>query len=266
MHTQRPSLGQWLADAPFTLSMSSGFFGFFAHAGVLQALRDNALEPARYTGSSAGALVAGLAAAGCLPQTMKARLHTLDRDHFWDPGPGLGVLKGQAFRQLLASLLPVTNFGSCPRPVAISVWQAASGRTQVLEHGDLVEAIYSSCAVPVLFQPGRIDGKLCWDGGIRDRHGLAGTHSGERILYHHLASRSPWRRKSSASLQVPSRRHMVSLVLEGLPRSGPSSLEQGRLAFQMAYQGTIEALNRPVKDGQVRLEMTPASNAQEASP
>ncbi len=28
-------LRQWLAEAPFTLAMSSGFFGFFAHAGVV---------------------------------------------------------------------------------------------------------------------------------------------------------------------------------------------------------------------------------------
>ena len=43
---QRPTLREWLAQGPFTLAMSSGFFGFFAHAGVLLALREAGLAPA----------------------------------------------------------------------------------------------------------------------------------------------------------------------------------------------------------------------------
>ena len=55
-----PSLAEWLADRPFTLAMSSGFFGFFAHFGTLRALLDHGLSPARFCGSSAGALVGAL--------------------------------------------------------------------------------------------------------------------------------------------------------------------------------------------------------------
>ena len=33
-----PTLAQWCAAGPFTLALSCSFFGYFAHAGVLDAL------------------------------------------------------------------------------------------------------------------------------------------------------------------------------------------------------------------------------------
>ena len=62
--TPRATLREVLAEAPYGLALSSGFFGFFAHTGVLAALLDAGLVPARVSGSSAGALVGGLWAAG----------------------------------------------------------------------------------------------------------------------------------------------------------------------------------------------------------
>jgi len=43
---------------------SSGFFGFFAHAGCLKALEELGIRPAGYAGTSSGAIVAAFAAAG----------------------------------------------------------------------------------------------------------------------------------------------------------------------------------------------------------
>ena len=44
---------------PIAAVMSSGYFGFFAHAGFLQGLKNLGVEPDFYAGSSSGALVAG---------------------------------------------------------------------------------------------------------------------------------------------------------------------------------------------------------------
>ncbi|MCA9643918.1 MAG: patatin-like phospholipase family protein, partial [Myxococcales bacterium] len=65
--------------------MSSGFFGFFAHAGVLRALERAELTPRAVSGSSAGALVTGLWAAGLGAEAIEDELMRLERDHFWDP-------------------------------------------------------------------------------------------------------------------------------------------------------------------------------------
>ena len=68
-----PTLRAWLQAEPFTLAMSSGFFGFYVHAGALTALVDAGLNPVAVTGSSAGALVTGLYAGGVSLDAMRDR-------------------------------------------------------------------------------------------------------------------------------------------------------------------------------------------------
>src|SRR5947209_13663229 len=92
-------LRDWLAEAPFSLALSAGFFGFFAHAGFISALEDAGLVPDSVTGSSAGALVGGLWASGTPAARIEAELRPLRREHFWDPAPGFGLLRGRLFRE-----------------------------------------------------------------------------------------------------------------------------------------------------------------------
>lgn len=240
------TLADWLAAEPFTLTMSSGFFGFFAHAGMLAALHEHGLQPARITGASAGALVGSLRAAGLTPPDIVAELLKLGRHDFWDPAPGLGLLRGALFRERLQQILPVQRFEHCAIPLALSVHQWAGRRTRVLAAGELVPAIYASCAVPLLFHPLRIDGALCADGGVGDRWGLAGVAAGERIFYHHLGSRSPWRRRDDPGLRIPQRANLAALELIGIPRSGPSKMALGKEIVALARERTLRALASPV--------------------
>jgi NTE family protein len=240
-----PTLRDWLAEAPFTLGLSSGFFGFFAHAGVVSVLEEEGLLPARLCGSSAGALVGGLWGAGLPAARLREELLALRRADFWDPAPGLGLLRGDRFRARLEALLPVRTFEACPRPLAVSVWDVRARRTQVLSTGALAPAIHASCAAPILFQPVRLGGRLYLDGGVSDRHGLAAVGPQERLLYHHLTSRSPWRRPGSPALRVPARQGLQAVALAGLPRVGPFRLEQGPEALRLAAQGMRAALSRP---------------------
>jgi NTE family protein len=242
----QPTLREWLASGPFALTMSSGFFGFYAHTGMLSALLDAGLAPSRVSGSSAGGMIAALWASGVDPERMRSELMRLSRPHFWDPGPGLGVLRGQRFRALLESLLPVSRIEASRVPVALSVFDVQSRRTEVLREGELAAAIHATCAVPLLFQPVRIGARHYLDGGILDRPGIAGMPSGERVLYHHLTSRSPWRRKNSPALRIPERTDMVALALADLPRASPFALEAGRRALAEAYQRTRGALEQPL--------------------
>lgn len=246
------TLGDWLAEAPFGLGMSSGFFSFFAHTGMLSALTARGLVPSHLGGSSAGALVAGAFAAGVSPDALADVLLGLDRRAFWDPSPGLGLLAGRKFDALLRRTLPVARFDDCARPVVVSVFDIASRSTRVVRTGDLPTAIRASCAVPGMFQPVRVDGRASWDGGILDRPGLVGMPPG-RTLFHHIASRSPWRRADSAALRLPRRPSLVSLVIADLPRSGPFRLDAGRRALAAAREATLRALDRPIVDDAVAI-------------
>ena len=244
----RATLREYLREGPFALAMSSGFFSFFAHTGFLTVLEDEGLLPARVSGSSAGALVTGAWAAGLDAQALARELEQLERRDFWDPGVGPGLLRGRLFRERLERLLPTRAFDACRIPVAVSVFELRSRSTRVLTTGDLGAAIQASCAVPLLFHPVTIEGRSYFDGGVRDRPGLAGMPESEpRVLFHHIAAKSAWRTK----LEVPRRKGMITVVLEGLPRSGPFRLEAGRRAFTAARTATKRALDQPIADALV---------------
>lgn len=249
------TLGAWLARAPFGLAMSSGFFGFFAHTGVLSALIARGLAPAHVAGSSAGALVAGTWAAGLDPDELAAVLLRLRRDDFWDPAPGAGLLAGKRFDALLRRLLPVTAIEACRVPARISAFDLWRRRTSVLDAGDLPTAIRASCAVPGMFHPVWIDRRPHLDGGILDRPGIAGVPPG-RLLFHHIAARSPWRRRGARALALPERPDTITLVIDDLPRSGPFRLDAGRDAYARARAATERALDRAIGAGVVRCDRT----------
>lgn len=236
------SLRAWLSGEPFTLSLSAGFFGFFAHAGALSALAEAGLRPARVTGASAGALIGGLFAGGLEPGDMEAELVRLKREDFWDPAPGFGLLRGARFRAHVAGLLSRRTFEAARVPVALSVWDVLSARTRVQDRGDLATAICASCAFPGMFQPVFIEGRPHLDGGIGDRPGHEGLAPGERVLFHHLPSKSPWRARTPLP---PTRDNMMTVATLGLPRLGPFRLKRGREAIERARDAMLRALDRP---------------------
>jgi len=242
-----PTLRAWLREGPFALGLSSGFFGFFAHAGVMTVLEDECLLPTRLCGSSAGALVGGLWAGGVPAPALRDELLRLRREDFWDPRPGPGLLAGRLFRARLTALLRVDSFAACRAPLAVSVWDVLTRQTRVLSAGALAPAIQASCAVPGLFHPVWVEGRPLLDGGIADRPGISGLPPDERLFYHHLAARSPWRRQGSPALQLPARPQMAALVIEALPRVGPFRLEEGARAFEIARRAAREALDRPME-------------------
>lgn len=253
------SLADRLRTEPFELILSSGFFGFFAHAGVVQALEEASLRPALVGGSSAGALVAGLWGAGVSAAQLRDRLFALERADFWDPDPllgfagarGPGLLRGDRFEQLLRDaldLVGVHRFADCRTPVRVVAFDVGARRTVTLHDGLLVPAIRASCSVPGMFQPARIDRRLLLDGGIADRAGIAAASDGARVLYHHLPTHSPWRRFTPSQNRVPARPRLHLLHEPALPRMSPFHLHRGPRAFDLARRMVLRALAAPADD------------------
>ncbi|MEZ4365782.1 MAG: patatin-like phospholipase family protein [Kofleriaceae bacterium] len=244
-----PTLAEHLAQRPFALALSSGFFGFYAHAGVVLALEEAGLVPARLSGSSAGALVAGLVGAGVPARVIVDEVIALRRADFWDPAPGLGLLRGARFRQLVERIAPVTRLEACPRPVAISAFDLGRRCTVVLRDGELATAITASCAFPGLLQPVRRDGRLLSDGGIGDRPGVAGLADGpadEPVLSHPGAAAAVAATPLAGALRIAPRAATVTLRVLGLPRLHPLRLGPGAAAVERAHAATRWALAQPV--------------------
>lgn len=269
------SLAELLRGAPFELILSSGFFGFFAHTGVMAALEEAGLQPALLGGSSAGALVAGLWGAGLSAATIRERLFALRRQDFWDPDPtlglrargghaaggagdgdddggdgGLGLLRGRAFEALLQDALAsvgVRDFADCRLPVRVVVYDLAERATRVLSSGPLTPALRASCSVPGLFKPRRVAGRRYVDGGVSDRPGISAATPGARVLYHHLPANSPWRRFTPSQNQPPARPRLHLLHEPTLPRLSPFHLSRGPAAYALAHEMTLRRLAEPIK-------------------
>jgi NTE family protein len=249
------TLREWLSSGPFTLAMSSGLFGFYAHTGVACALAAAGFKPARASGSSAGAMVTAAWAAGVEPRALADRLLKLELSDFFDPRFGATRSNEVLFRKLLESLIPASTFSDCRFPLRVSVFDVRARRTQVVDSGELLPVVHASCAVPGLLPPVRHRGQLWIDGGVLDRPGLSGVPAGERVFYHHLSSRVPFATvRDVFGRSLPARREgMVALELPALPKSDPLRIPAGRRALVLAWRAVESALDRPVREGVVQM-------------
>jgi predicted acylesterase/phospholipase RssA len=166
--------GPAAAAAGFDLVLSSGFLAFASHCGFLQAVEDAGLPVAGVMGTSAGALVGSLYAAGYAPRAIAAELRRAPpirrvRAH---AAPWRGILSLGPTIEVLRGLLPAA-FEGLEREFAVGV--VAGGRHLCLDSGALAEAVAASAAVPALFRPVRVPGAAanpCVDGGVACRIGL----------------------------------------------------------------------------------------------
>jgi len=183
---------------------SSGFFGFFAHAGFLNALRELGIKPVGYAGASSGAIVAAMVATGMSDQNIKEILFQVRKTDFWDPDPLThilksalrffrgyrGYLRGDGYGKLLKKI-PIKHIEDCPLPLIIVATNLSQQREERFTKGPLIKAIQASGAVPGLFKPVEIDGALFVDGGMVNKapvQALADLVQPEKIIVHFIAS------------------------------------------------------------------------------
>jgi NTE family protein len=278
------SLRERLKGRRFGLVLSAGYFGFFGHAGFVEALLAAGLRPAAWAGTSAGGLVAALHAAGMQPPRIAELLTTLERKHFWDPDPlgaavdairggprSTGLLKGDLFRKLLSGNLPVQTIEQCREPLLLIAASLSTQSSHAMSTGDLPSAIHATCAYPGMFQAVRHDGLLLWDGGIVDKApalALAETQPKlDALLVHFLPNRDGLEepkgplayltgvmagmaalRKDHFRLQLEllERRGIeVHVVTSHLPAVSPSELHRGAEALAAGRASAEAALGKP---------------------
>ncbi len=153
------------------LALGSGGARGYAHIGVINELQDRGYEIVGVAGSSMGALVGGLHAAGKLDEfshwasslTQRAVLRLLD--------PSLnspGVLRAEKILDAVRDILGDVTIESLPIPYTSVATDLISGKAVWLQRGPLDDAIRASIAIPGIFTPHLLDGRLLADGGILD--------------------------------------------------------------------------------------------------
>lgn len=191
-NSERPRIG---------LVLSGGGARGAAHIGVLEVLEELRVPVDCVAGTSFGAIVGGLYAAGLSPDDLRRAVSDLDwdttlsneaprtvqtfrrkqdDDNFLVPfrlgvkdgkiktPPGI-ILSGnfrQSIRDFVPNAQPDLDFDTLPIPFRAVAADLATGAEVVLKRGDLANAIVASMSVPGLFPASQFNGRLLVDGGI----------------------------------------------------------------------------------------------------
>ena len=158
------------------LALGSGGARGYAHIGVIDELHSRGYEVVGVAGSSMGALVGGLFAAGSLDEftqwattlTGPAVLRLLDPSI-----SAAGVLRAGKILDAVRELLGAVTIEDLPIPYTAVTTDLIAGRSVWLQRGPLDEAIRASIAIPGVIAPHVLDGRLLADGGILDPLPLA---------------------------------------------------------------------------------------------
>lgn len=147
------------------LVLSGGCLHGFAQIGVLKALAAAGIRPDLVVGSSVGAVIGALYAAGRTPAELErlAQELVVARLKRWALSwRGLWQLTG--VQELMRQQLPCRRIEDFPIRFAAVATDAANGRLAVLAAGDASLAVAGSAAMPGFFVPARIAGRDFLDG------------------------------------------------------------------------------------------------------
>lgn len=150
------------------LALSGGGAKGIAHIGALRALDDLGLKVDVVAGVSAGAIVGSLYADGRSVEEMidffkKANLFQMVMPNMPKKG---GLVNADRFKRQLSEVLKARTFEELGLPVIINATDLNNGEGVYFSSGKLLECIIASASVPIFFNPVRIDGRMCVDGGL----------------------------------------------------------------------------------------------------
>ena len=162
---------------------SSGFFGFFAHAGCLKALEELGIRADGYAGSSAGAVVAAFAASGMDVRTLCNLILNLEKKDLWDPEPWYvtaasalklfrgwrGRIAGNKIKRLINNNIGAKSIEELEKPCVIAATNISEKSSHAFISGSIADAVLSSCAVPWLFRIQKINHSFFLDGGFVEK-------------------------------------------------------------------------------------------------
>lgn len=149
------------------LVLGSGGSRGFAHVGVIKALEAQGIKPDIVVGSSAGAIVAALYAAGLDARQLEAVATQVDESDLIDVSlfDGFRIL-GERLARFVTDSLNRRPIEALPRAFAVVATDAETGSMTVFNRGDPGLAVRASASVPRLFVPPTIRGRQYIDGGI----------------------------------------------------------------------------------------------------
>ncbi|MEA9357230.1 patatin-like phospholipase family protein [Bacteriovorax sp. PP10] len=236
-----------LKEEPLPIALGAGFFGFFAHLGFIEALKQEGIEFSMISGSSAGALVGAILGSNIsTPDALKLLAEVPVKD-VWDPGFGLGYLKWKNVENILrANLHP--RLEELSLNIAVSTFEVGTFKTKIFTEGETAPIVRASCTPPFLVHPAKINGKRYFDGGIFDKPGIMGIPKEKRSVSHFLMSHLRDRNWDFSHNLKKRRPNQLMICFSDLIAVKPSNLSVGYEAFARCFENTIRLLNTDISD------------------
>lgn len=173
-----------LAPSPHSLGVALGGGGMkgWAHLGVVSVLERHGLRPDVIAGTSVGALIGAFWAAGYSFDEMQLLMREQKTSAmFGIRFDGEGLFSQDGLRAYLAEHLGDTTFADLKVPLRVIAADLESGREVILRSGRVVDAVLASSAMPGVFAPVEIDGRMLADGGLLNNVPVSAlVHAGAR--------------------------------------------------------------------------------------
>ncbi|GGA94785.1 patatin-like phospholipase family protein [Puia dinghuensis] len=147
--------------------LSGGGTRAIAHLGVLHALEERGIRPTVLAGTSAGALIAALYAAGLPPEQIRDLFREtayfgISYFHVGRPG----IFNMDALRAGLEKYLPFQQFEDLPHRLFVAATNLTEAKSEIISSGALIEPLLASSCVPGVFEPIVYRNSEWVDGGV----------------------------------------------------------------------------------------------------
>jgi NTE family protein len=151
------------------LALSGGAFRGFGHIGALKALKEADIKFDIISGSSIGALFAAYYSLYQNIDDLTTDLMHWQENHFFKfikPNLKGGVISYKKMHEYLNRIIGNHNFSQTKISLRIVATDLLSGEIKIFRSGKILPAVYASCAIPVIFEPIKVNDKAFVDGAL----------------------------------------------------------------------------------------------------
>lgn len=158
---------QNLNEKTVGLVLSGGGVKGMAHIGLIKALAERGIYPDVVSGVSAGAIVGALYANG---------IDSIDMLHFFKETPLFkyhffainkpGLFDTEKYHFFFSKYFEKDTFDTLEKKLFVTATDLQSGIPKIFSTGQLLRPLLASAALPPVFNPVNINGRLYADGGI----------------------------------------------------------------------------------------------------
>ncbi|MEM1320715.1 MAG: patatin-like phospholipase family protein [Bacteroidota bacterium] len=156
-----------MSETKFGIVLSGGGIRGLAHIGVIKVLEEEGIYPQYIAGTSAGAIVGALYAAGygaedVLKFFKETSLFSVNKYAYGKPG----MLDTDKYYQAFLPYFPEDSFDALDKKLYVTATDILVGKTRFFHEGPLIKSILASAAFPIVLSPVSIGETIYADGGI----------------------------------------------------------------------------------------------------